>query len=82
MMTKKEQREKIVTALVWVQVKLVLLQEFQDLTGDLSALLYSIHEDQNIVNIYHHSSFCHQFLEYVIHHGLEGGRAIGKAKKT
>ena len=36
---------------------------------------------QDIVHIDHHISFVNEVLEDVVHHGLEGGRAVGEAEE-
>ena len=38
-------------------------------------------EDEDVVQVHHHYSFCNEFLEDVVHHGLEGGRAVGEAEE-
>jgi len=44
--------------------------------------LASLHgEDQNVIQIDHHNTFCYEVPEDVIHHGLEGGRTISYSKE-
>src|SRR6266481_8173174 len=36
--------------------------------------------DQNVVHVYGHEAFINELLENVIHHGLEGSRAVGETE--
>ena len=36
---------------------------------------------QDIVHVDHHIAFINEVLEDVVHHGLEGGWAVGEAKE-
>ena len=38
-------------------------------------------EDEDVVQVYHHYSFRNEFLEDVVHHGLEGGGAVSEAEE-
>ena len=44
-------------------------------------LLFRPGKDQNVVQVDHHDTFCYEVPEDVIHHDLEGGRAVGYAKE-
>jgi len=44
-------------------------------------LLFHSSKDQDVVQVDHHDTFCYEVLEDVVHHGLEGGGAIGHAKE-
>ena len=38
-------------------------------------------EDENVIKIDYHMSFCDELLKDVIHHGLESGWTVGEAKE-
>ncbi|KAG5349479.1 hypothetical protein C0989_003549, partial [Termitomyces sp. Mn162] len=37
--------------------------------------------DEDVIKVHAHYALCYEVLEDVIHHGLEGGRAIGEPKE-
>ena len=41
----------------------------------------SLSEDENVIKLDHHMSFCDEFLEDVIYYGLESGWTVGEAKE-
>ena len=59
----------------------MLLEYVQDLGHDLPMVFDCGSVYQDIVCIDHHISFINEVLEDVIHHGLEGGWAVGEAKE-
>jgi len=44
-------------------------------------LFLHLGKDQDVVQIDHHNAFYYEVLEDVVHHGLEGGRAISYSKE-
>jgi len=44
-------------------------------------LLFCPSEDQNVIQVDHHDTFCYEVLEDVVHHSLEGGWAVSHAKE-
>ena len=44
-------------------------------------LFQCFRENQDVVEVYHYHSFHYKFMENVVHHGLEGGGAVGQSKK-
>ncbi|KAG5338578.1 hypothetical protein C0989_006974 [Termitomyces sp. Mn162] len=59
-------------ALLQFEIELVLAEAFQDEH-------FSIDED--VVKVYTYYALCYEILEDVVHHGLEGGRAVGESKE-
>ena len=49
--------------------------------SDHLMLLEGLHEDENVIQIYHHYSFGDEFFEDIIYHNLESGWAISKTEK-
>ncbi|KAG5351623.1 hypothetical protein C0989_005591 [Termitomyces sp. Mn162] len=68
-------------ALLWFEVELVLAEAFQDEASDLMVLLHCFSVDEDIVEVYAHYALCNEVLEDVVHHGLEGGGAVGKSEE-
>jgi len=63
-------------------VGLILVIELWLLTSDhLLVLFLHLGEDQDVVQIDHHNTFCYEIPEDVIHHGLEGGRTVSHSKE-
>jgi hypothetical protein len=52
----------------------------QDLSSDMSMFVAISGKDENVVEIHRDDPFHDEIVEYLIHHGLEGGRTIGEAK--
>ena len=44
-------------------------------------LLFHPSKDQDVIQVDHHDTFCYEVLEDIVHHGLEGGGAVGHAKE-
>ena len=44
-------------------------------------LLFSLCKDQNVVQVHYDDPFCYDGSEDVVHHGLEGGGAVGHSEK-
>ena len=59
----------------------MLLEYIQDSGYDLLMVFDCASVYYNIIHIDHHISFVDEVLEYVIHHGLEGGWTVGKAEE-
>jgi hypothetical protein len=64
-----------------LQEKLVLPENLQDSPSDLPVLLKGLGEDEYVIHIDHDHSFRDEILENLVHHGLEGGRAVGVAEE-
>ena len=56
-------------------------EHVQDLGHNLLMVFDHASVYQDIVHIDRHISFINEVLEDVIHHGLEGGQAVGEAKE-
>ena len=56
-------------------------EHIQDSGHDLPMVFNHASVYQDIVHIDQHVSFINEVLEDVIHHGLEGGQAVGEAKE-
>ena len=59
----------------------MLLEYVQDLGYNLPMVFDRASVYQDIVHIDHHISFIDEVLEDVVHHGLEGGQAVGEAEE-
>ena len=44
-------------------------------------LFLRLGEDQDVIQVDHHNTFCYEVLEDIIHHGLEGGRTVSHSKE-
>ena len=44
-------------------------------------LFQGLHEDEDVIQVYAYMSLHDKVLENVIHHGLEGSRAVGESKE-
>jgi len=53
---------------------------FQDMPRYCSVLNKGLRVDQNVIKVDAYQAFHDEVSENVIHHGLEGGRAIGETK--
>ncbi|KAG5350317.1 hypothetical protein C0989_011629 [Termitomyces sp. Mn162] len=67
--------------LLWLEVELVLVEVLQDETSDLTVFLQCFGVDENVVEVHAHYTLCDEVPEDVVHHGLEGGGAIGESKE-
>jgi len=56
-------------------------QYLQDSLDHSFMLLFRLCKDQNVVQVHYDNPFCYDSSEDVVHHSLEGGRAIGHFKK-
>ena len=59
----------------------MLLQMLEHQFCDLSVFREGLSEDEDVVNVDAHGAVHNEILEDVIHHGLEGHRAVCKAEK-
>ena len=59
----------------------MFLEEFEDPPCDHVMLFDCLCEDQDVIQIDHYNSFHDEFVEDIVHHGLECGWAVGKAKE-
>ena len=59
----------------------MLAKAFQGKTCDTTMLPECLGVDENVVKIHTNNSFCNGIVEDVIHHCLEGGRAVGQIKE-
>ena len=57
-------------------------ETFEDMPGDLVVFRRGLQVDQDVIEVNSYHSFHDEVSEYVIHHHLEGGWAVGKSKKT
>ena len=56
-------------------------QYFQNLPDHPFMLLFCLCKDQNVVQVHYDDPFCYDSSENVVHHSLEGGRAVGHSEK-
>ena len=56
-------------------------QYLQDSPDRSFVLLFCLCKDQNVVQVHYDNPFCYDSSEDIIHHSLEGSRAIGHSKK-
>ncbi|KAG5336712.1 hypothetical protein C0989_012024 [Termitomyces sp. Mn162] len=68
-------------ALLWLEVELVLAEAFQNKASDLTVFLQHFDIDENGIKVHTHYALCYEVPEDVVHHSLEGGRAISKSKE-
>ena len=66
--------------LLILEVELVLAEALHDKSGYLSVFREVFREDQDVVKVYGDDAFSDEIFKYLIHHHLEGGRAIGETK--
>ena len=57
------------------------MEYIQDSGHDLPMVFDRVGVYQDIVHIDHHVPFIDEVLENVVHHGLEGGWAVGEAEE-
>jgi len=63
------------------KIQPVLLETFEDMPGDLMVFRKCLQVDQDVIEVDTYHSFHDEILEYVIHHHLEGGWAVGESKE-
>ena len=56
-------------------------QYLQDSLDRSFMLLFYLCKDQNVVQVHYNNPFCYDSSEDVIHHSLEGSRAVGYSEK-
>ena len=44
-------------------------------------LFLCLGENQNVVQVDHHNTFCYEVLEDVVYYGLEGGQTVSHSKE-
>ena len=66
---------------VGTEVELMLLQQLQNVAGDLPVLFKGLCEDEDVVQIDHDHALRDEVLEDVIHHRLEGGGTVREAEE-
>ena len=59
----------------------MLSETFKDMLGDLMVFREGLGVDQDVIKVNAYHSFHDEVLEYVIHHSLEGGWAVGESEK-
>src|SRR5277367_4336490 len=64
-----------------LEEKLVLPKTFQNQARDATMFLKGFGEYQDVIQVHTNHSFGNQVLEDVVHHGLECGRTVRKAKE-
>ncbi|KAG5350172.1 hypothetical protein C0989_012409 [Termitomyces sp. Mn162] len=67
--------------LLQLEVELVLVEAFQDKMSDLTVFLQHFGVDEDVIEVYAHYTLCNEVLKDVVHHGLEGGQAVGETKE-
>ena len=67
-------------ALLISEVELVLAEALHDKSGYPSVFHEVFCEDQDVVEVYRDNTFGDKIFEYLIHHRLESGRAIGETE--
>ncbi|KAG5349114.1 hypothetical protein C0989_005821 [Termitomyces sp. Mn162] len=67
--------------LLWLEVELVLAEAFQNKTSDPIVFLQCFGVDEDVVKVHADYTFYNEVPEDVIHHGLEGGWAVGETKE-
>ena len=59
----------------------MLVESFQNQAYNVVVFLQGLGEDEDVIEIHSHHSFCNEVMEDVIHHGLKHSWAIGEAKE-
>ena len=44
-------------------------------------LFFHLYKDQNVIQVHYNNLFCYNSSENIVHHSLEGSRAIGYSEK-
>ncbi|KAG5733050.1 hypothetical protein E4T56_gene3550 [Termitomyces sp. T112] len=68
-------------ALLQFEVELVLVEAFQDKASDPMVLFQHFGMDEDVIEVYTHYALHDEVPEDVVHHGLEGGRAVGESEE-
>ncbi|KDQ25396.1 hypothetical protein PLEOSDRAFT_1045877, partial [Pleurotus ostreatus PC15] len=68
-------------ALVCSEEELVLLEDLQDTPEEPAMLFARLGVDQNVIQIDNDHTFHNELPEEVVHHGLEGRRAVGQSEE-
>jgi hypothetical protein len=68
-------------ALVMAEVQLVLLESFEHQACHPVMLFHCFCEDEDVIQVDTDYAFRDEVLEDIVHHGLEGGRAVGEAEE-
>jgi len=64
-------------ALLHFEVEMVLMEDVKDSYYDLMMLFFSLTtKDEDVIHVDGHYTFINELFEDVIHHHLEGGRAV------
>ncbi|KAG5335269.1 hypothetical protein C0989_001606 [Termitomyces sp. Mn162] len=64
-----------------LEVELVLAEAFQDEMSDLMVFLQCFGVDEDVIEVHAHYTLYNEVLKDIIHHGLEGGWAVGETKE-
>ena len=56
-------------------------QYLQDSLNCSFMLLFCLCKDQNVVQVHYNNLFCYDGSEDVVHHSLEGSRAVGHSEE-
>ena len=67
-------------ALLISEVELVLAEALHDKSGYPSVFREVLCEDQDVVEVYGDNAFSDEIFEYLVHHRLESGQAIGETE--
>ena len=67
-------------ALLILEVEFVLAEALHDKSGYLSVFREVFGEDQDVIEVYGDNAFGDEIFEYLVHHRLESGRAIGETE--
>ncbi|KAG5338852.1 hypothetical protein C0989_005822, partial [Termitomyces sp. Mn162] len=67
--------------LLWLEVELVLAELFQDKASDSMVYIQHFGVDEDVIEVHAYYAFHYEVLEDVVHHGLEGGQAVGETKE-
>ncbi|KAG5328927.1 hypothetical protein C0989_010280, partial [Termitomyces sp. Mn162] len=68
-------------ALLQLEVELVLAEVFQNEMSDPMMFLQCFGVDENVVEVHAYHTLYNEVPEDVVHHGLEGGWAVGETKE-
>ena len=63
-------------ALVMLEVEFVFTEALHDQATDVAMFFQCVCEDENVVEVNTHNAFQDQVMEDVVHHRLEGRRAV------
>jgi hypothetical protein len=68
--------------LVILEEELVFSEDVQDFLDNLAMFFQVFGEDEDVINVYAYDAVADEILENIIHHSLEGGRAVSHALCT